>query len=212
MSVRQREKLSAALPRKRSLAVRDRKSAVKPQRAAHKRRADKAVTPIERLSPDDYTLREFVADLYAALSVMRILRQHIAHTAELTSAEFSVMLAVWHLERHGSLTVRAIAEHLHVAAAYVTAEIGKLVDAGLLLKGSHPTDKRAVEVKLTKAGRTLFDRVMPMLREVNDQLFVGTVYGDMVTVHRFLARIIEQGGQAIRVTEAYMPGAGGRGK
>lgn len=135
---------------------------------------------------------------------MRILRQHIARTAGLSSAEFSVLLAVWHLERHGSLTVRAIADHLHVAAAYVTAEIGKLVNAKLLVKTSHPRDKRAVGIALTKSGRALFHRVMPMLREINDQLFAGTLYGDMVIVHRFLGRIIEHGAAAVRVTESYM--------
>lgn len=191
-----------------NFARRDRKSAAAPAKArisAPKRAHDSAGTPVERLAPDDQVLREFVADLYAAISMMRILRRHIARTVELSSAEFSVLLAVWHLERHGSLTVRAIADHLHVAAAYVTAEIGKLVAAGLLVKTSHPSDKRAVGIGLTKSGRGLFHRVMPMLREINDQLFAGILYGDMVVVHRFLGRIIAQGKAAVRVTEGYMP-------
>ena len=103
------------------------------------------------------------------------------------------------------MTVRAIADHLHVAAAHVTTEIGKLVARDLLIKTSHPSDKRAVGIGLTKFGRRLFHRVMPMLREINDHLFVGIYYDEMVIVHRFLGRIIEQGGAAVRVTETYMP-------
>ena len=86
------------------------------------------------LAPDDATLREFMADFHAAISVMRLLRQEIASTLRLTSAEYSVLLGVWYLKREGTMTVRAIADHLHVAAAHVTAEVGKLVDKGLLTK------------------------------------------------------------------------------
>ena len=73
------------------------------------------------IPPGDTRLREFVADFYAAMSMMRILRQEIASTLLLTSAEYSVLLAVWYLERKKEITVRAIADHLHVAAAYVTS-------------------------------------------------------------------------------------------
>ncbi|MBN8964351.1 MAG: winged helix-turn-helix transcriptional regulator, partial [Rhizobiales bacterium] len=90
-----------------------------------------AALQVNALPPDDATLREFMADLYAAMSMMRLLRQEIAATLSLSSAEYSVLLAVWYLEREGEMTVRAIANHLHVAAAYVTSEVGRLVDKGL---------------------------------------------------------------------------------
>jgi DNA-binding MarR family transcriptional regulator len=173
--------------------------------AASVRFPKRAATPIERLAPDDEALREFIADLYGAISIMRILRRQIARTVDLSSAEFSVLLAVWHLERHGEMTVKAIADHLHVAAAHVTAEIGQLVNTGLLAKAAHRSDKRAVGIALSRAGRDLFHRVMPMLREINDRLFAGASYGEMARVHRFLGGIIEHGNDALRVTEAYMP-------
>ncbi len=162
-----------------------------------------AAASLHALAPDDEALREFIADLYAAVSIMRILRREIARTLDLGSAEFSVLLAVWHLARHGDPTVKAIADHLHVAAAHVTAEIGKLVRAGLLSKAAHPTDRRAVGIAPTKAGQDLFDQVMPMLREINDRLFADTSYGEMVLVHRFLGRIIGQGPEAVRVAAGY---------
>src|SRR6185437_12593602 len=67
------------------------------------------------IPPGDTRLREFVADFYAAMSMMRLLRQEIASALSLTSAEYSVLLAVWYLERRKDMTVRAIADHLHVA-------------------------------------------------------------------------------------------------
>ena len=162
-----------------------------------------AAGSVDELAPDDAVLREFVSDFYAAMSLMRTMRRAVARTVNLSSAEFSVMLAVWYLERGGVTTVRAIADHLHVAAAHTTAEIGKLVKAGLLDKRPHPTDKRALGIHLTAAGQQMFRRLGPILRNVNEGLFAHIYYADMVVVHRFLRRIIEQAPAAIRVAETY---------
>jgi len=161
---------------------------------------------VDKLSPDDAVLREFVADLYAAFSHMRILRNRISQIIELSSAEHSVLLGVWYLQRRGPPTVRDVAEHLHVAGAHATAEIGKLVKAGLLIKSPDPHDRRAVSVKLSDAGHEVFRRLSPILREINDQLFAGIYYGDMVIVHRFFERIIAQAPAAVHVAEDYIRG------
>src|SRR5262249_14062155 len=137
------------------------------------------------LAPDDATLREFVADLYAAMAMMRLLRQEIASNLSLSMAEYSVLLGVWYLERKLPTTVRATAAHRHVAAAYVTAEVGKLVDKGLLSKRPDPNDGRAVGIGLTKPARELLLRLAPMLRDINRPLFQGVSYRDLLTVHRF---------------------------
>jgi DNA-binding MarR family transcriptional regulator len=138
-------------------------------------------------------MRELIADLYAAVAIMRRLRGQIARTLAVSSAQFSVLLGVWHLQRHGEPTVKAIADHLHVAAAHVTAEIGGLVEAGLLAKSAHPRDRRALEIALTGKAHALFRRTMPMLREINGHLFAGISYGEIAMVRRFLAGIIVNG-------------------
>jgi len=160
-------------------------------------------TLADALEPDASELREFIADFYAAMSMMRLLRQEIAAALSLTSAEYSVLLAVWYLQREGKMTVRAISEHLHVAAAYVTSEVNRLVKKGLLTKEPHPSDGRAVGVALTRASRDVFMRLGPMLRAVNAPLFQGVYRRDLITVHRFLISIIEHGYDAIRVAQAY---------
>jgi len=157
----------------------------------------------DSLEPDDAVLREFMADLYASMSMMRLLRQEIAAALSLTSAEYSVLLAVWYLERGGEMTVRAISDHLHVAAAYVTSEVSRLVDKGLLIKRPHPVDRRAVGVALTSSARAVLVRLGPMLRDINGPLLKGVYYRDLVTVHRFLRSIIEHGYEAIRVAQFF---------
>ncbi len=159
---------------------------------------------MDRLPPDDAVLREFVADLYAAFSRMRMLRRAIARTVNLSSAEYSVLLGVWYLERRGETTVSALANHLHVAAAHTTAEVGKLVKLGLLIKTPHSKDRRAVGIKLSCTGYEIFQRLSLTLRQINDHLFEGIHYADMVVVHRFFQRIIEQMPASLHVAESHV--------
>jgi DNA-binding MarR family transcriptional regulator len=160
-------------------------------------------TLVDSLRSDDASLREFIADLYAAMSMMRLLRQEIAAALSLTAAEYSVVLAVWYLERTDDTTVRAIADHLHVAAAYVTSEVGRLVEKGLLTKRPHAADRRAVGVALTKTARDLLARLGPLLHDINAPLFDGLRYQDLLTVHRFLRNIVDHGYDAIRVAQSF---------
>jgi DNA-binding MarR family transcriptional regulator len=157
----------------------------------------------QEIPADDAKLRIFMADMYAAMSLMRLLRQQIASALSLSSAEYSVLLAVWYLERGNDLTLRAIADHLHVAAAYVTAEVGRLADKGLLTKRPDPVDRRAISVELTAASRELFAPLAPLLRDVNAPLLAGISLDDLDIVHRFFKGIIANGYEAIGVARSF---------
>jgi DNA-binding MarR family transcriptional regulator len=158
---------------------------------------------VDSLRSDDATLREFIADLYAAMSIMRLLRREIATALSLTTAEYSVLLAVWYLDRAGDKTVRAISDHLHVAAAYVTSEVGRLVERGLLIKRPDPVDRRAVGVELTKSARGILKQLGPLLHDINAPLLDGLHYRDLLTVHQFLRNIVDHGYDAIRIAQSF---------
>jgi MarR family transcriptional regulator, organic hydroperoxide resistance regulator len=172
-----------------------RKTVKRPMRRAD---ASRRAT-IDRLAPDDARLREFISDFSAASALMRQLRHRLAETIELSAAGHSVMLGLWHCERRGSTSVRTLADHLHVAAAHVTAELGKLARAGLVTKRPNASDRRAVNVELTDKGHALLDRLAPLLREVNMSLFANIRYGEMLTVQRFFRLLIDQAPEAIHI-------------
>jgi DNA-binding MarR family transcriptional regulator len=176
-----------------------RKTGGTPRRRAS---ASRRVT-IDRLAPDDARLREFISDFSAASALMRQLRQRLAETIELSAAGHSVMLGLWHCERRGSTSVRSLADHLHVAAAHVTAELGKLARAGLVIKRPSASDRRAVNVQLTEKGHALLDRLAPLLREVNLSLFANIRYGEMLTVQRFFRLLIDQAPEAIQIADLH---------
>jgi DNA-binding MarR family transcriptional regulator len=107
------------------------------------------------------------------------------------------LLAVWYLQRGNDLTLRAVADHLHVAAAYVTVEVARLVDKGLLTKRPDPVDRRAVGVELTASAQEMLEPLVPMLRDVNASLLAGVSVQELDSVHRFFKAIIANGYEAI---------------
>jgi DNA-binding MarR family transcriptional regulator len=148
-------------------------------------------------------LREFISDFSAASALMRQLRRRLADALGLSVAGHSVMLGLWYCQRQGSTSVRDLAEHLHVAAAHVTAELVKLERAGFVIKRPSSSDRRAVNVELSAKGFTLLDRLSPLLQDVNRVLFANVRYDDMLTVQRFFVRIIAQASEAIHTADIH---------
>lgn len=140
----------------------------------------------------DAEFRDFVADLFAAASGMQSVRRALGRASGLSGSEIAMLLAIRRLSMAGRVTVRAIADHLHVAAPHATTEIGKLATAGLVSKRADADDNRAVDVQLTARGRTCLKRLTAQVRPVNDVLFAGMTAEEMAHVHRFLRRIIGQ--------------------
>jgi DNA-binding MarR family transcriptional regulator len=134
---------------------------------------------------------------------MYSLRRALASSVGLSAAAYSVVLATWHLQRKGPVGITAIARHLHVAAAHVTAEVGELVDLGLLNKKPHPHDTRAVLIELTEAGKSLLARLTPLLREINDRLFSGNKPSDVAVLSRFMQHLADESAHSIRLAQAY---------
>jgi MarR family transcriptional regulator, organic hydroperoxide resistance regulator len=175
-------------------------------RAPAKRRTKQTLTvslPQFLVDGTDLDFREFVADLFAAVGGMHSLRRALAQSVGLSAAEFSVILATWHLQQKGTVGISAIAKHLHVAAAHVTAEAGRLVTKGLLKKKPDPRDTRAVLVSLTEPGKKILLQLTPLLRRINDRLFSGNTTADVTVLSKFLKHLAEESATSIRMARAF---------
>lgn len=150
---------------------------------------------------DDGVFRDFVADLFAAASGMQAVRRSLGKATGLTGSEIAMLLAIRRLSPSGSVGVRAIAEHLHVAGPHVTAEIGKLVEAGLVEKRTDRSDSRAVDIRITGEGNRALKRLTPLVRAANDVLFAGMTEAEMQHVIRFLRRIVTNSAAAAQAVD-----------
>ena len=147
----------------------------------------------------DLAFRELVADLFAAVAGMQALRRALAECLGLSVGEFSVLLATRHLQARGAVPIRSLAQHLHAAPANITADVNALVRSGLLRKRDHPEDSRAVDVALTAKGERALDRLAPLLRRINDHLFVGNTRAGIAAVAKFLKRLAVESKHAVRL-------------
>ena len=153
----------------------------------------------------DLKFRELVADLFAASAGMLALRRALATSVGLSAAEYAILLATWHLQKSGDVGINTLAGQLHVAAANVTAEVGKLVTKGILDKRPHPKDSRAVCIRLTADGTAILHELTPLLRRINDRLFSGNRARDMEAVANFLRHIANETPNSIHLAKGFHP-------
>ena len=147
----------------------------------------------------DLQFREFVADLFAAAAGMQSLRRALAKSVGLSAAEFSVLLATWYLQRRGPVGITAIARHLHVASAHVTAEVGNLVSANLIKKTQDSKDTRAVILVMSKQGEEVLAALAPLLRRINDRLFSGNTANAINVVAKFLKHVADESTNSVAI-------------
>lgn len=147
----------------------------------------------------DHAFREFIADIFAATSMLQTLRRALAERFDVTAAELAVVLAVSRSEVKPS--IRQIAQSLRVSASNVTADVGRLERRGLVTKRRDAHDSRALNVALTPRGNALIERMAPALREVNDRIFSAVTGEDMTRLSLILRHIAKEGRRIVAERE-----------
>lgn len=120
---------------------------------------------------DDGSDRDFRELIYGLLSVssnMLKAREHFATHISVTAPQFNMIVAIGEA---GDSTVTRLADKLHVSSPFVTAEINKLIDAGLVEKHKNLLDGRSMLLRLTDEGRERVRDVGAIRQQANDILF-----------------------------------------
>lgn len=120
---------------------------------------------------DDAMFRRLVHDLLAFSARLEAVRTQFGAYLGLTGVQYTVLISVRHLQDGAGVGVKAVAEHLGLSGAFVTIETGKLIKAGLLGKRENPRDRRRVLLSITAKGAALLERLAPMQRQINDEIF-----------------------------------------
>jgi DNA-binding MarR family transcriptional regulator len=75
----------------------------------------------------------------------------------LTHPQYLAMLALW---QHGTLSVKALGELLHLEPATVSPLVKRLEQSDLVTRTRSSSDERSIDVVLTPAGRALRRRAL----------------------------------------------------
>lgn len=169
-----------------------------------------ATTARAELTPDGTgeRFRHLVNDLLTIAVRMDAVRERFAQLVGVTAPQYTVLVTVAQLESApAGATVRAVAEHMHVSGAFVTAETGKLAKRGLLAKRPNPADGRSVLLSLTPKGRKALETALPHIRAVNDVFFGKLGAEEFERLAVAAARIVEASPAAVLLAHALSAGA-----
>jgi DNA-binding MarR family transcriptional regulator len=96
---------------------------------------------------DDLTL------LDSLLTVTVLLDKDMARSFERSGLTLSRTHLLWSIHHSGPSTQQALSAELDVSPRNITGLVDALVETGFVTRESHPTDRRATLVTLTKKGR-----------------------------------------------------------
>jgi len=115
------------------------------------------------------------------------IRKRLAGEFGTTLPRFDLMAQ---LERHPQgLTMSELSKRLMVTGGNVTGITDQLEAEGLVVRGPHPTDRRAFSVKLTPAGRKFFKRMAATHEGWVVELFAGITPQQKAAMYEQLAQL-----------------------
>lgn len=83
-----------------------------------------------------------------------------------------------------------LTELLGTDAAGMTRLLDTLERKGLVRRGQHPSDRRAVMIELTPAGHALAPRLRPIIAKVTAQMFAGFTAAEISRIDDALGRML----------------------
>jgi len=146
----------------------------------------------------DQKFRALVADLFTISTRMEMVREHLGRRMDISGPQYSIVVAVAHLQGRDGISVGGLAQALHVSSAFIATESGKLVRRKLLLKRTNPLDRRGVLLSVAPAGRFAVDRVSAEIRTVNDLFFGALDAASFAGLSDAAAALVESSAKALR--------------
>jgi DNA-binding MarR family transcriptional regulator len=116
-------------------------------------------------------------------------RHRAAMSRRLGLAE-SELLAVAYLAQRGRLTPSALGELLELSSAGVTALVQRLELGGHVERRRHPSDRRSVQLELSRAFVERAGAAYRPLVDALDDLIAELSDSEQAIVRRFLARVV----------------------
>ncbi len=119
----------------------------------------------------DQALRTLLYNLFTIGNRMEEVRRYLGSCIGISGPQFSLLMAVLELQGPTGVSVGKIADYLHVAGTFVTAESAKLARKDYLEKRTDSRDRRVSLLRVRPAGMMAIDSLLPELQQINDTFF-----------------------------------------
>lgn len=145
----------------------------------------------------DGEFRRLVHNLFAFGSRHEAMRAGHGARIGLTGIEYTFLISIRHLEDEGDVSVKHLADHLHLSGPFTTTMVGKLIARGLVAKEVDPADRRRVCLNVTPRAHDLLSQLAPTQRQVNDVQFGCLSKSEFHTLNELLEKLIASGDDAL---------------
>ena len=145
----------------------------------------------------DLAFRRLVHELFALFARHEAIREGHGAVIGLAGVEYTALISINHLSRVGDVSVRTLADHLHLSGAFVTTVTNKLLKRGLISKAENPADRRRVCLKVSPQGRALLERLAPRQRQVNDVQFGCLSATEFTTLLLLVEKLVDSSDHAV---------------
>ena len=150
---------------------------------------------------DDEQFRRLVHNLLAFSGRLQEIRDRMGGLIGLSGPAYTILISVAHLSARGEVGVTAVARHLNLSQPYVTAEVNKLVAAGLVHKAASDRDGRSVSLTVAAEGVALLTQLASRQRAINDQLFAQLGVASFDQLSALAARFVQDADRALELAE-----------
>lgn len=145
----------------------------------------------------DRQFRHLVHALFGFAAHHERIRSGHARVIGLAGIEYTVLIAIAHLSQDGDVSVKAVADHLYVSGAFITAVAKRLLRQGLIHKAADSGDRRRVTLTVSGKGRAALERLAPIQRQVNDMEFGDLTRREFELLSGLMDRLIDSGARAV---------------
>lgn len=125
--------------------------------------------------------------------------------AEIYRDRFDLKIPEWRimavLGDTGPATQRELAERTLMDKVAVNRACRTLAERGFVEREPNATDGRSHHLELTAQGRSIYDRIMPLTLQMEQQLFASFSTAERDAFARLLSRVREQAGALDPVSE-----------
>jgi MarR family transcriptional regulator, organic hydroperoxide resistance regulator len=145
----------------------------------------------------DQQFRRLVHNLFSFLARHSSVREGHGALINLAGIEYTMLISIGHLSAEGNVSVKDVADHLHLSGAFTTVITNKLLQKRLIEKAGHPVDRRRLCLTVTARGREMLERLAPIQRQVNDVQFGCLTAREFTSLVDMIERLVKSSEQAM---------------
>jgi DNA-binding MarR family transcriptional regulator len=127
-----------------------------------------------------------------SVTTNRVSRAFAAHYEQ----EFGISIPEWRaiavLGAFAPLSSNEICERTAMDKAKVSRAIASLLKRGLIDRAAHGTDQRLIQLTLSRAGRKIYEAIIPRARGIEGDLTKGLSRRDVAQFHALLDRLAKR--------------------